>query len=170
MKHFKIIRMGIFASILGLLGCGYGNRRAVQNESISFYIPVAAQITMDKLPEVLKNVQAGRTEYDFTGICAHGVDCIYFMQDNGKFYIDFEAMSKDQLPYLDKLKQFAKEHNYPVIETTYNNTPIDYNHVKYAPVLSLKVNADIDSIVAVGKLIEQTIFQNNNQTIYDIVP
>ena len=142
----------------------------IQSESINPYIPVAAQITMDKLPEVLKNVQAGRTEYDFTGICAHGVDCIYFMQDNGKFYIDFEAMSKDQLPYLDKLKQFAKEHNYPIIETTYNNTPIDYNHVKYAPVLSLKVNADIDSIVTVGKLIEQTIFQNNDQTIYDIVP
>ena len=103
-------------------------------------------------------------------ICANGVDCIYFMQDNGKFYIDFEAMSKDQLPYLDTLKQFAKEHNYPIIETTYNNTPIDYDHVKFAPVLSLKVNADIDSIVHVGKLIEQTIFKNNDQTIYDIVP
>ena len=142
----------------------------IQSESINPYIPVAAQITMDKLPGVLKNVKAGRTEYDFTGICANGVDCIYFMQDNGKFYIDFEAMSKDQLPYLNTLKQFAKEHNYPIIETTYNNTPIDYDHVKFAPVLSLKVNADIDSIVHVGKLIEQTIFKNNDQTIYDIVP
>ena len=94
----------------------------------------------------------------------------FIAKDNGKFYIDFEAMSKDQLPYLDTLKQFAKEHNYPIIETTYNNTPIDYDHVKYAPVLSLKVNADIDSIVHVGKLIEQTIFKNNDQTIYDIVP
>lgn len=72
--------------------------------------------------------------------------------------------------YLDTLKLFAKEHNYPIIETTYNNTPIDYDHVKYAPILSLKVNADIASIVIVGKLIEQTIFQNDNQTIYDIVP
>lgn len=170
MKHLKIIRIGIFASMLGLLGCGHGNKRATQSESINPYIPVAAQITMDKLSGVLKNVQVGRTEYDFTGICANGVDCIYFMQDNGKFYIDFEAMSKDQLPYLDTLKQFAKEHNYPIIETTYNNTPIDYDHVKYAPVLSLKVNADIDSIVHVGKLIEQTIFKNNDQTIYDIVP
>lgn len=162
--------MGIFTSILGLLGCGYGNKRPPQNIGLNSYIPVAAQITMDQLPEVLKNVQAGRTEYDFTGICAHGVDCIYFMQDHGKFYIDFEAMSKDQLPYLDKLKQFAREHHYPIVETTYNNTPIDYDHVKYAPVLSLKVNADIDSIVQVGKLIEQTIFQNNDQTLYDIVP
>ena len=131
MKHFKIITMGILASILSLLGCGYGNKRATQSESINPYIPVAAQITMDKLPGVLKNVKAGRTEYDFTGICANGVDCIYFMQDNGKFYIDFEAMSKDQLPYLDTLKQFAKEHNYTIIETTYNNTPIDYDHYSF---------------------------------------
>lgn len=56
--------MGILASILSLLGCGYGNKRATQSESINPYIPVAAQITMDKLPGVLKNVKAGRTEYD----------------------------------------------------------------------------------------------------------
>ena len=64
MKHLKIIRIGIFASMLGLLGCGHGNKRATQSESINPYIPVAAQITMDKLSGVLKNVQAGRTEYD----------------------------------------------------------------------------------------------------------
>ena len=92
------------------------------------------------------------------------------MQENGKFYIDFEAMSKEQLTYLDSLKQFAKEHNYPIVETTYNNTPVDYRHLKYAPVLSLKVNADIDSIVKVGKQIEQTIFRNNERTVYEIVP
>ena len=107
MKHFKIITMGILASILSLLGCGYGNKRATQSESINPYIPVAAQITMDKLPGVLKNVKAGRTEYDFTGICANGVDCIYFMQDNGKFYIDCEAMSKDLSGYIEAVYQRA---------------------------------------------------------------
>ena len=53
---------------------------------------------------------------------------------------------------------------------SYNNTPVDYRHLKYAPVLSLKVNADIDSIVKVGKQIEQTIFRNNERTVYEIVP
>lgn len=162
--------MTILASILGLLGCGHGNKRTVQNNSINTHIPVAARITMDKLPDVLRNVQTGRTAYDFTGICSNGTDCIYFMQENGKFYIDFEAMAKDQLPYIDTLKQFAKEHGYPVVETTYNNTPVDYDHLRYAPVLSLKVNADADSVVSIGKLIEQTIFGNNDQTVYEIVP
>lgn len=161
--------MGWFASFLSLMGCGYGNKQQPQN-SVNVYMPVAAQITLSKLPQVLRNVQAGLTEYDFTGICSKGVDCIYFMQDHGKFYIDFEAISKDQLPYLDQLKQFAKEYHYPIVETTYNNTPSDYNHIKYAPVLSLKINADADSIVQAGKLIEQIIFHNDEETVYDIVP
>ena len=47
---------------------------------------------------------------------------------------------------------------------------VDYEHLKYAPVLSLKVNADIDSIVKVGSQIEHTIFRNNERTVYEIVP
>lgn len=166
----KILALGLLSLALGASGCRNTGKQATQLQSVGIAVPRAARITIDKLPEILRNVQAGRTQFDFTGICGNGTDCIYFMQENGKFYIDFEAMSKDQLPYLNTLKQFAKEHNYPIIETTYNNTPIDYDHVKFAPVLSLKVNADIDSIVHVGKLIEQTIFKNNDQTIYDIVP
>ena len=168
MRFLKI--MGIFTSIISLLSCGHGNKRVTQNDSIPPNIPIAARITIDKLPDVLRIVQAGKTDYDFIGICSNGVDCIYFALENGKFYIDFEAISKEQLPYLDSLKQFVKRHNYPIIETTYNNTPVDYNHLKYAPVLSLKVNADIDSIVKVGSQIEQTIFKNSDRTVYEIVP
>ena len=166
----KILALGLLSLALGASGCRNTGEQATQLQSVGIAVPRAARITIDKLPEILRNVQAGRTQFDFTGICGNGTDCIYFMQENGKFYIDFEAMSKEQLPYLDSLKQFAKEHNYPIVETTYNNTPVDYEHLKYAPVLSLKVNADIDSIVKVGKQIEQTIFRNNERTVYEIVP
>lgn len=162
--------MGIFATLLSLSGCGYGNKRPPQDNSFRFNVPVTAQITLDKLPDVLRNVQAGRTQFDFTGICSDSVKCIYFMQDNGKFYIDFEAIIEAQLPYLDTLKQFARKHGYPVVETTYHNTPVDYDRLKYAPVLSIRVDADADSIVRVGRLIEQTVFSNNDRTVYDLVP
>lgn len=46
----------------------------------------------------------------------------------------------------------------------------DYDHLQYAPVLSIKVNVEADSIVKIGKLIEQSIFKNNDQSIYEIVP
>ena len=71
--------MGLFTSILSLLSCGHGNKRVTQNDGINSNIPVAARITIDKLPDVLRNVQAGNTDYDFIGICSNGVDCIYFV-------------------------------------------------------------------------------------------
>ena len=166
----KILALGLLSLALGASGCRNTGKQATQLQSVGIVVPRAARITIDKLPEILRNVQAGRTQFDFTGICGNGTDCIYFVLENGKFYIDFEAMGKDQLPYIDTLKQFAKEHNYPVVETTYNNTPVDYEHLKYAPVISLKVHADIDSIVKVGSQIEQTIFRNNERTVYEIVP
>lgn len=167
----KILALGLLSLTLGASGCRNTGKQASQlPDVVDFPVQKAARITIDELPEILRNVQAGRTQFDFTGICGNSTDCIYFMLENGKFNIDFEAMSKEQLPYLDSLKHFAKEHNYPIVETTYNNTPVDYEHLKYAPVLSLKVNADIDSIVKVGKQIEQIIFRNNDQTVYEIVP
>ena len=166
----KILALGLLSLALGASGCRNTGKQATQLQSVGIAVPRAARITIGKLPEILRNVQAGRTQFDFTGICGNGTDCIYFVLENGKFYIDFEAMGKDQLPYIDTLKQFAKEHNYPVVETTYNNTPVDYEHLKYAPVISLKVHADIDSIVKVGSQIEQTIFRNNERTVYEIVP
>lgn len=167
----KILALGLLSLALGVSGCRNTSKQDTKLPNV-VELPVqrAARITINELSEVLRNVQAGRTQFDFTGICGNGTDCIYFMQENGKFYIDFEAMSKEQLPYLDSLKQFAKEQGYPTIETTYNNTPVDYDHLQYAPVLSLKINADIDSIVKVGKQIEQIIFRNNDQTVYEIVP
>lgn len=166
----KILALGLLSLALGASGCRNTGKQATQLQSVGIAVPRAVRITIDKLPEILRNVQAGRTQFDFTGICGNGTDCIYFVLENGKFYIDFEAMGKDQLPYIDTLKQFAKEHNYPVVETTYNNTPVDYEHLKYAPIISLKVHADIDSIVKVGSQIEQTIFRNNERTVYEIVP
>lgn len=167
MKRFAGI-MGILSLILGLFGCGQGNKQTVQNDGE--LITEAASITIDRLPDVLKSVQTGLSEYDFAGICSNGVDCIYFVLENGKFVIEYEAMSKDQLPYMERLMLFAAERGYHAVETTYNNTPADYDNLKYAPVLSIKVNADLDSIAKIGKEIEQTIFSNDDRTVYDVVP
>ena len=69
-KIFKfIIPIVVFILLYAVSTIRNNNVRkdGIQSESINPYIPVAAQITMDKLPGVLKNVKAGRTEYDFTG-------------------------------------------------------------------------------------------------------
>ena len=66
----KILALGLLA--LGASGCRNTGKQASQLQSVGIAVPRAARITIDKLPEILRNVQAGRTQFDFTGICGNG--------------------------------------------------------------------------------------------------
>jgi hypothetical protein len=129
----------------------------------------AEQIKIDGLKEALTKLQYGLTEYQFIGITSNGVDCIYFMYENGQFNLEFEAMSKDQLPFIDKLTEFANSNKFKNIMTTYNNQP-NYQSDKPAPVLRIEINATIDEVTNLGAKIQSEIFHNDGKTIYDVVP
>lgn len=168
----NLIVLLILTYILCLSGCGGNGKNGSTNTDMAEVpsVQYAEQITIDKLPVVLERLKNGQTEFDFLGICSSPVACIYFMQENGKFYIDYEAIGGDQRPYLEKIRQYASEHGYKVVETTYGNTPIDYDDMKQAPVVSLRIDTDIDSIAKAGRQLMQTIFHDNDSTRYDVVP
>lgn len=157
-------------STLVLAGCVGKGESARIEMSEAQPIQYAEQITIDKLPDVLQRLKEGKMEYGFFGICSSPVACIYFMQEDGKLYIDYEAIGSDQLPYIDKIRQYATEQGYRVVDTTYGNTPIDFDNPAQAPVLSLRIDTDIDSIAKVGRQLMQTVFHNTDTTPYDIVP
>ena len=129
----------------------------------------AEQIKIDGLNQALTKLQNGKTEYQFIGITSNGVDCIYFVYENGKFNLEFEAMGEDQLPYIDKLKEFANSNNFKNLVTTYNNKP-NYKSDKPAPVLRIETNATIEDITKLGTKIQSVIFHNDDKTVYDVVP
>ncbi|MDE5883004.1 MAG: hypothetical protein K2H60_14890 [Muribaculaceae bacterium] len=162
----------IAITTLGFTGCGNGGKREADRLGSPEVqqMQYAEQITIAELPPVLQRLKDGQMEYDFFGICSSPVACIYFMQEDGKFYIDYEAIGADQLPYIDKIRQYAKEQGYHVVDTTYGNTPIDFSEPAQAPVISLRVDTDIDSIAKVGARLMQIIFHNTDATPYDIVP
>ena len=129
----------------------------------------AEQIKIDGLKGALTKLQSGKTEYQFIGITSNGVDCIYFVYENGKFNLEFEAMGEDQLPFIDKLKEFASKNNFKSSMTTYNNQP-NFKSDKPAPVLRIETNATIDEITNLGTKIQSEVFHNNGKTVYDVVP
>ena len=112
MNRKLLVAMGILSSILGVFGC--------KNSKSSF---IAKQITITQLDKELELCKAGKTEYDFIGIHSRGVDCIYFMQSKDKFNIDFEAMLETQIPYIEKLKEYAESKGFQYKMTTYGNQP-----------------------------------------------
>ncbi len=158
--------MGLFGALSKLFG---GHAHKDDKDAAGADMPAADGITADRLADMLRGMQTERNGADFVGICSKGVDCLYFVRNNGAFDIEYEALSAEQLPYLDGLKRFAAERGYRVEETTYGNTPEDYDHLKCAPVLALRMSADAAGIAEIGREIENTVFGNCDDTVYETV-
>jgi len=165
----KIILLG---TIL-LASCGNTKEKktfqSTESSTIQQIIPVAERIKIDGLRNALTKLKNGQTEYKFIGITSNGIDCVYFMYENDVFNIEFEAMTEDQLPYIEKLKDFANSNKFKNLMKTYNNKP-KYNSDKPAPVIRIETNSSLESTADLGEKIESEIFGNNKETVYDVVP
>jgi hypothetical protein len=136
------------------------------NQQIS---QMAERIKISELRNALLKLENGKTEYKFIGITSNGIDCIYFVYENGKFNIEFEAMSEQQIPFIEKLREFAKTNKFKNLMTTYNNQP-QYKSEKPAPVLRVETNSSLDEMTKIAENIQAEIFKNTENTIYDVVP
>ena len=158
----SIVIMGILSGILSLFGCG---NKTKKTES---FTQRAKQIEIIELQKELNLLGQNKTEFDFIGITSNGIDCVYFVKDNEKFQIEFEAMSENQIPFIEKLKLFANQNGYETKMTTYGNKPL-YNSPE-APVLRIITNSNLEKTAEIGQKIQKDIFGNQNTTKYDVVP
>jgi hypothetical protein len=167
-----MLKFGIITVTLGLLlGCSNSNSR-VESKLTEKNIQTmqrAEQIKIDGLKNALIKLQNGKTEFNFIGITSNGIDCIYFMLENGKFNIDFEVMTEKQKSFLLKLKDYAISKNYKFILTTYNNKP-EYVSTEPAPVIRIETNSTLDQITDLGTNIQKIVFDNDENTVYEVVP
>lgn len=153
--------MGILSGFLSLFGLT--DSAAQVNRSIR-----AKQIRITELKGELNLLEQHKTEFDFIGITSNGIDCIYFVKDSNKFQIEFEAMGNDQIPFIDKLKTFANQNGYETQMTTYGNKP-QYNSPQ-APVLRILINSGLEETAVIARKIQSDIFNNGDDTKYDVVP
>ena len=167
MKSIGILILTVF-----LASCGQSQNKKngqAPESTTNHLIQMAKKIKIDGLENALITLKNGKTEYNFIGITSNGIDCIYFVYENGKFNIEFEAMTDTQIPFLDKLKDFANSNNFKNLMTTYNNQP-KYKSDKPAPVIRIETNVSVEKMTKLGERIQREIFKNNNETIYEVVP
>lgn len=167
MRQLKMI------SIVGLtmisLSCQNSANQNVNTDNANQTMIMADRIKIDGLKNLLIRLQNKQTEYNFIGITSNGIDCIYFVFENEKFNIEFEAMTEEQIQYIDKLREYALSKNYQSSMLTYNNKP-KYPSDKPAPVIRIETNSTIDQINKIGIDIQSEIFKNTKETIFDVVP
>ena len=61
--------------------------------------------------------------------------------NNGKINIEFEVITNEQKPYVEKITNFANKNNYNLVKATYGNKP-QYSDLNEAPVYKLELNTD----------------------------
>ncbi len=151
-----------------VFSCEQANNKKEQTQNT---IPMvrAEQIEISELKTELTRLQNRQLEFDFFGITSNGTDCIYFVPDSSLYAVEFEVMTEDQKPWLDKLIAFAQQNNYVTVMTTYNNKP-NYKSSEPAPVLRIVTKSNLDQTVTIGHTIMTHVFANSEQTKYDVVP
>ena len=171
MKYFAIITVVSLVLIALWLAAHTGKTDSKRQEKKrrGLEMPVADNITIRDLPAQLTRLANGQTEYEFLGIHTNGTDCIYLMYYNNMFNIDYEAMTTDQVPYIERLKDYAETNKIDAMMTTYGNSP-HYESDATAPVLQLKTNADLKTVVEIARDIQIVRFGNSEETVYEVVP
>lgn len=130
---------------------------------------IARRVTLNDLSGELEKLKSGNTEFDFLGITSYGTDCIYFVQAGEKFNIEYEAMTEEQLPYIEKLKTFGDVNGFESSMSSYGNKP-HFESNEDAPVIVIRTDSDTIKTVEIATSIQNTIFNNNEWTEYDVVP
>ena len=120
----------------------------------------AKKIQLDDLAEELQRVLEGKTDFNFIGINANAYDSLFFVRNDQNFNVEFRALKKIQIPYLEPLEKFASK----------NNIMFETKTLDRIPYLSLKTNTSIPETVELAKRIQKEIFGNTDSTIYNIVP
>ena len=120
----------------------------------------AKQIQLDELAEELNLVLEGKTDFNFIGITANEYDSLFFVRNDQNFNIEFRALKKIQLPYLEPLEEFASKHN----------IKFETEKLDIIPYLRIKTNTGITETVDLAKRIQKEVFGNTDSTIYKVIP
>ena len=148
--------MNIFKSIINSVK-NFGKNTGTEKRRDRF---TAKQIQLEELAEELNLVLEGKTDFNFIGITANVYDSLFFVRNDRNFHLEFRALKKIQLPYLEPLEQFASK----------NNITFETEKLDRIPYLSLKTNTSITETVDLAKRIQKEIFGNTDSTMYNVIP
>jgi hypothetical protein len=127
------------------------------------------RIKLTELESTIQDLLDKKLGRESFGLTSDGDDCLYFVNKGGTINIEYEVMVEGQKILAEKLKEYAKNSGYIIIETTYGNKPY-YNGLTNSPVYSIQINANAQKAVEVGVELLINVFGSDVESYYEIVP
>jgi hypothetical protein len=124
--------------------------------------------TFDEFDLFFENLIQNKLETNYIGLASNSVDCLYFNNDKNRINIEFEVVEKEQLKYVEKLLDYAKNKGFKVIEVSYFNKT-NYDKTKEAPVYQIISNLNANDTSIIAKEIYTQIFNCDNSTKFEMI-
>jgi hypothetical protein len=121
---------------------------------------VAERGTYEKLPELLKKLKNGENEFGTVGFLTEDQTTLYFVYENGEFFLDYELNTAEKKPHEASFRKVAGEHELQVTDTSYGDFPV------------LRVNAgnSAEKATKLGFGFSKKMFGYSNETEFMFVP
>lgn len=125
-------------------------------------------VKLDDLETLMDKLVAGEFKLNLFGLTTDGLDCVYFVNENGKVNIEIEALHEaDQ--YSAKFSDYARKHNYKVkILSEVNYKPDDTTVV--TTMLRLDLHTDSPTATRIAREIMHEVYNHPDDTLFDILP
>jgi hypothetical protein len=123
---------------------------------------VAESGTLAELPQRLSKLkQEDNDPKAFFGFCTCDEDALYFVHQDGVFYLDYELTTPAKKSHSDAFRKTAADLSYSVIDTSY--------YGQY-PVLRVKTGDTEAQATKAGLEFTQRLFGHDQQTVYEFLP
>jgi len=126
------------------------------------------RITLANLGPELDLLSQNKTGRNRFAITSNDTDCLYFLKNGNHFDLEFEALTREQAPYIAKLQQYCERNNIRLIMHSYGNKRL-YRSDKTAPVIKLVTDFDRTATIALTTDIMANVFKNDANTQYSIL-
>ena len=108
-------------------------------------------------------------EYEFFGLNRSRTDCIYFLYEDGEYFIDFEVMIEEQKVIAKHFIEACEKIGFKVIKLTYGNKS-RYSPSETAPVYRINVGQSKEKAYEVGLQLIKLVFNADENTIFEVLP
>lgn len=123
---------------------------------------VAESGTLAELPQRLAKLkQEDNDPKAFLGFYTCDEDALYFVREDGVFYLDYELTTPAKKGHADAFRKTAADLGFTVIDTSYSG--------QY-PVLRVKTGDTEAQATKVGLEFSQRLFGHDDKTVYEFLP
>jgi len=122
---------------------------------------VAESGTLAELPQRLAKLkQQDNDPTAFLGFCTRDEDALYFVHQDGVFYLDYELTTPAKKSHAEAFRKTATDLSFPVIDTTYGQYPV----------LRVKTGDSEAQATKIALEFSNRLFGHDEKTVYEFLP